>query len=57
MIKCHWKRHDKRQLTEVAMNIREMEKEDYNRVYALWLSCKGMGLNDVDDSKNGIERF
>jgi len=30
---------------------------DYDAVYALWLSCKGMGLNNLDDSRDGIERF
>jgi len=39
------------------MNIRVMNMEDYDSVYALWMSCKGMGLNDVDDSYEGIERF
>lgn len=39
------------------MNIRLMKIDDYNEVYALWLSCKGMGLNDLDDSREGIERF
>ncbi|MCF0116204.1 MAG: GNAT family N-acetyltransferase [Erysipelotrichaceae bacterium] len=34
-----------------------MKIEDYAQVYALWKSCKGMGLNNVDDSKEGIERF
>lgn len=34
-----------------------MTIDDYDRVYALWLSCKGMGLNDVDDSREGIARF
>lgn len=37
--------------------IRTMRLEDYERVYALWLSCKGMGLNDVDDSREGIARY
>lgn len=37
--------------------IRTMKITDYKSVYDLWLSCKGMGLNDVDDSENGIERF
>lgn len=37
--------------------IRVMRIEDYERVYALWLSCKGMGLNDVDDSREGIARY
>lgn len=31
--------------------------DDYDKVYALWTLCKGMGLNDLDDSKEGIERF
>ena len=39
------------------MNIREMVEEDYDQVYQLWLSCAGMGLNDLDDSKEGIARF
>lgn len=39
------------------MNIRTMDISDYNGVYALWLSCKNMGFNDVDDSHDGIKRF
>lgn len=34
-----------------------MKKEDYSGLYALWTSCPGMGLNDIDDSKEGICRF
>ena len=34
-----------------------MTINDYSDIYHLWLSCKGMGLNDVDDSENGIARF
>jgi ribosomal protein S18 acetylase RimI-like enzyme len=30
---------------------------DYDGVYALWMSCRNMGFNDVDDSREGIERF
>ena len=41
----------------LGMNIRKMTLNDYDAVYSLWLSCKGMGLNDLDDSKEGIERF
>lgn len=37
--------------------IRAMTREDYRAVYSLWLSCKGMGLNDLDDSEEGISRF
>lgn len=39
------------------MQIRKMTIEDYEAVYGLWLSCKGMGLNSVDDSRDGIEKF
>ena len=39
------------------MNIREMAETDYDQVYQLWLSGAGMGLNDLDDSKEGIARF
>ena len=39
------------------MQIREMTIQDYEKVYALWMSCKNMGFNDVDDSKEGIARF
>lgn len=31
--------------------------EDYEEVYSLWLSVPGMGLNTVDDSKYGIEKY
>ncbi len=31
--------------------------EDYDRVYALWQSCPGMGLNNLDDAREGIEKF
>ena len=30
---------------------------DYEAVYALWISTPGMGLNDIDDSRGGIERY
>lgn len=39
------------------MNIRKMTIEDYDSVYNLWMSCVGMGLNNLDDSKEGIGRF
>lgn len=39
------------------MKIRVMTISDYDKVYDLWLSCKGMGLNNLDDSKEGIEKF
>lgn len=39
------------------MIIRLMNLSDYEQVYQLWLSCAGMGLNNLDDSREGIERF
>ena len=34
-----------------------MTIQDYEKVYELWMSCKNMGFNDIDDSKEGISRF
>lgn len=39
------------------MNIRLMAIDDYEKVYELWMSCVGMGLNNLDDSREGIEKF
>ena len=39
------------------INIRKMLIDDYEQVYSLWTSCKGMGLNNLDDSNDGIKRF
>ncbi|MFH1879527.1 MAG: GNAT family N-acetyltransferase [Bacillota bacterium] len=30
---------------------------DYGQAYALWLGTPGMGLNTVDDSREGIEKY
>lgn len=37
--------------------IRKMTIKDYDKVYALWLSCVGMGLNNIDDSPEGIAKY
>lgn len=39
------------------MIIRLMSIDDYEKVYELWMSCVGMGLNNLDDSREGIEKF
>lgn len=39
------------------MEIRRMVINDYSDVYELWMSCKGMGLNNIDDSQKGVEKF
>jgi len=39
------------------MNIRKMLISDYEGVYRLWENTPGMGLNNLDDSRNGIEKY
>ena len=39
------------------MLIRPMTMNDYDAVYQLWIITPGMGLNDIDDSYQGIERM
>ena len=36
---------------------RTITPDDYDALHALWLGCSGMGLNDVDDSREGITRL
>lgn len=37
--------------------IRVMNRADYDRVYDLWINTPGMGLNTLDDSREGIEKY
>ena len=39
------------------MRIRVMTIADYGRVYALWMTCRNMGFNNLDDSREGIEKY
>lgn len=39
------------------MIIRKMTITDYDGVYKLWINTPGMGLNNLDDSKEGIEKY
>ncbi len=39
------------------MTIRTMTINDYEKVYSLWLSTPNMGLNNLDDSKEGIAKY
>lgn len=39
------------------MLIRPMTINDYDAVYQLWINTPGMGLNDIDDSYQGINRM
>ncbi len=44
-------------MDQCAVNIRIMEMDDYDMVYDLWMSCKNMGFNNLDDSRAGIEKY
>ncbi|MFT8351262.1 GNAT family N-acetyltransferase [Clostridium saccharoperbutylacetonicum] len=39
------------------MKIRKMIIDDYQAVYWLWNNTPGMGMRNVDDSKEGIEKY
>ena len=39
------------------INIRTMTAEDYDGVYALWMSIRGFAIRSIDDSRVGVERF
>ena len=39
------------------MNIRPITINDYEQVYSLWLNTPNMGLNNLDDSKEGITKY
>lgn len=39
------------------MKVRAMEKEDYDKVYALWKRISGFSMRSIDDSREGVERF
>ena len=37
--------------------VRVMTPQDYDAVYALWMSIHGFGIRSMDDSREGIEIF
>ena len=39
------------------MEVRTMSIRDYEEVYRLWTDTPGMGLNSLDDSREGIARY
>ena len=41
----------------MEIKIRPMTIEDYDEVYALWMTIKGFGIRSIDDSREGTERF
>lgn len=44
-------------MMEQNIMIRSMTMEDYDEVYALWMSIHGFGIRSIDDSREGVERF
>ena len=40
-----------------GITLRPMTVADYDSVYRLWTATPGMGLNTVDDSREGISRY
>jgi len=39
------------------MEITEMTMADYDNVVSLWKGTSGMGLNSLDDSREGIQKY
>ena len=39
------------------MTIRAITIDDYEEVYALWMSIKGFAMRSLDDSRDGVARF
>lgn len=39
------------------MTIRKMEIDDFEKIYDLWVNTEGMGLNIIDDSREGIAKY
>ncbi len=37
--------------------VRTMTIEDYDKVYALWMSISGFAIRSIDDSRAGVEVF
>ena len=52
-----WCRYDEDGWKGRKMNFRLMQISDYDSIYNLWINTPGMGLNSVDDSREGIEKF
>lgn len=39
------------------MKILPFNIEKYDEIYSLWMNCKNMGFNNVDDSYEGIRKL
>lgn len=39
------------------VTVRSMQIEDYDQVYALWMTIHRFSIRTIDDSREGVERF
>lgn len=39
------------------VTVSSMQIEDYDQVYALWMTIHGFSIRTIDDSREGVERF
>ena len=39
------------------MEVLAMKIEDYDEAWKIWVHTKGMGLNNLDDSREGIRKM
>ncbi len=44
-------------MTKEHVKLRPMTIEDYDQVYAIWLSISGFGIRSMDDTREGITKF
>lgn len=44
-------------MEEKSFIVRTMTIEDYDGLYALWMTIKGFGIRSIDDSREGVEQF
>ena len=42
---------------EKSYTIKTMTIEDYDGLYALWMTIKGFGIRSIDDSREGVAQF
>lgn len=44
-------------MRRIMFQVRVMRAQDYDGVYALWMTIKGFSIRSIDDSREGVERF
>ena len=44
-------------MEQKQFEIRKMTIDDYDGLFALWMTIKGFGIRSVDDSREGVEIF